>query len=232
VAGLFLSVCQRFEQPILQFRQVGFGLITLVGSVKNQRIYGRQFLTDDSGGSRDSERLIAPELAFSKEENDRFFQLINEGELRYQFKQLEQPEYLEELELEDEIEVAPAVPEIIVDFPVSPELKEELNRYGENHESYYRQVRNEQMANRAYFLPEDLGQLGLNFEPNHRFSIFSGDRVIRQGLYKMSADKRWLELNGGCESTAYWHIDQFDADHLRVSAFFEIVVSANQYPPN
>ena len=124
------------------------------------------------------------------------------------------------------------MPEKFDGFPISRELQQELNKYRDNFESYTSRLRSEEMANRAYFLPEDLAQLGLNFEPNHRFSIFSGDRIIRQGLYKMSGDKRWLELNGGCEATAYWHIDKFDADHLSLSAFIEIAVSADQYHTN
>ncbi|MFK8162867.1 MAG: hypothetical protein AB8H12_10435, partial [Lewinella sp.] len=96
------SVCRRFNQPIVQFWQMGFGLITLVDSVKNQRIFGRQFPTDDSDVYWDSERLIVPEVTFSQVENDWFFQLINQGKLRYQLQQLRQPSCLEdELELED-----------------------------------------------------------------------------------------------------------------------------------
>jgi hypothetical protein len=227
------SVCRRFNQPIVQFWQMGFGLITLVDSVKDQRIFGRQFPTDDSDVYWDSERLIAPKVIYSKVENGRFFQLINEGKLRYQFKQFQLPDYLEDLEdIEDEIEMAPAAPEKLEVSPISQELQEELNKNGKNDERYTLRLRNEEMANRAYFLPEDLAQLGLNFEPNHRFSIFSGDRIIRKGLYKMSADKRWLELNGGCEATAYWHIDQFEPDHLNLSAFIEIAISADQYHTN
>ncbi|WP_020571851.1 hypothetical protein [Neolewinella persica] len=199
------AVCRRFGQPILQFWQGGFGLITLVDSVKNQHLYGRQFSTTTPDDVWKSERLIVPERAFSTAESDRFFQLINEGELRYQLTKPWSPADADSLQ-------------VYVDLIMSRE---------DSLQDYTIIVENEAMANRAYFLPEDLGQLGLNFEPNYRFSLFAGERIIRHGLYKISADKRWLELNGGCEPTAYWHIDQFTPDHLRISALVEITVFAN-----
>lgn len=199
------AVCQRFGQPILQFWQGGFALITLVDSVKNQRIYGKQLSNVAPNEVWASERLIAPEVTFSGDESKQFFQLINEGKLQYQLTKPWIPTNVDSLE-------------VFVDLTMTRE---------DSLRDYTIIVKNEAMARRAYFLPEDLGGLGLNFEPNQQFSVFAGDRIIRQGTYQISADKRWLELNGGCEPTAYWHIDQFEPDHLRLSAFIEIVVFAN-----